>query len=62
MIERWGGVSSLRNERKDIESTTLGKEQSRWYTWTGLRLIREPLGMSSFKKEKKGERYEEVGQ
>jgi hypothetical protein len=27
-----------------------------------LRLIREPLGMSSFKKEKKGERYEEVGQ
>jgi hypothetical protein len=45
-----GGVSSLRNERRDVRSTALGKEQKQlWYTPTGFHLIREPFRTSSLK-------------
>jgi hypothetical protein len=45
-----GGVGSLQNERRDVWSTALRKEQKRlWYTWTGLHLLREPLRTSGLK-------------
>jgi hypothetical protein len=44
-----GEVGLLRNERRDVQSTAVGKETWWWYARTGSHVIREPLGTSGLK-------------